>query len=299
MAEERLQKILAQTGFGSRRSCETLIDTGRVTVNGIKAIIGQKADSTKDKITVDGKLIPQPKAFRYFCLYKPRFVLCDKDDPVGRKSVFDMVEDGNELSVIGRLDYESEGLVILTNDGELVNHLTHPRYQHEKEYRVLLSTHPDDEQLEIWRRGVVLEDGHRTQPAKVFLETKSGKGAWVRVVLKEGHKRQIREMARFTGLFIVKLVRVRIGNLTMNNLKPGEFRQLSSIELEKLKEKPTPSTKKRTVPQKSTVHKKGAVSKKDTVHIKRSVPKKGTEYKKGTVPEKGTVPKTRSSSKAR
>lgn len=249
MAEERLQKILAQAGFGSRRSCETLIDNGRVTVNGSKAVIGQKADPASDKIQVDGKLIPQAKVFRYVCLYKPRFVLCDKDDPVGRKTIFDMVENGNELSVIGRLDYESEGLVILTNDGGLVNQLTHPRYQHEKEYRVLLSTQPETEQLEIWRRGVVLEDGHRTLPAKVVFESKSGKGAWVRVVLREGHKRQIREMARFTGLFIVKLMRVRIGNLTMGNLKPGEFRTLNALEIEKLKATPAPSAKKRTGPR--------------------------------------------------
>jgi 23S rRNA pseudouridine2605 synthase len=247
MTEERLQKILAQAGLGSRRSCETLIESGRVTVNGVKATLGQKADASIDKISVDGKTIPQAKGFRYICLYKPRFVLCDKNDPVGRKSVFDLVEGGNELSVIGRLDYESEGMVILTNDGALVNQLTHPRYQHEKEYRVLLSTHPDDEQLEIWRRGVVLEDGHRTAPAKVTLESKSGKGAWVRVVLKEGHKRQVREMARVTGLFIVKLMRVRIGSLTINNLKPGEFRILGENDIEKLKANPGSSASKRTV----------------------------------------------------
>ena len=237
MSEERVQKILAQAGFGSRRSCEELITQGRVMINGQKVILGQKADPGRDRLLVDGKPLPQPMAHRYVLLNKPRFVLCDKaaDDP--RRTVFGLVENGDELAVVGRLDYESEGLVLLTNDGFLVNRLTHPRYEHEKEYRVLLSTHPDDKQLEIWRRGVVLEDGYRTRPALVKIDSLSGKGAWVTVVLKEGHKRQIREMARTTGLFIVKLMRIRIGNLRLGNLKPGEFRNLTQEEVNKVLEK--------------------------------------------------------------
>lgn len=235
MTEERIQKILAQAGLGSRRSCEILIEQGRVLVNGKKAIIGQKADISVDKIAVDGSPIPQVKSFRYIALYKPRFVLCDKVEGDSRRTVFDMVEGGNELAVVGRLDYESEGLVLLTNDGDLLNRLTHPRYQHEKEYRVLVSTHPDDSQLGIWRRGVVLEDGHRTSAAQVSIERTSGKGAWIRIILKEGHKRQIREMAKVTGLFVVKLMRVRIGSLHLGTMKPGEFRMLSAEEVGKLK----------------------------------------------------------------
>lgn len=237
MSEERVQKILAQAGYGSRRSCEELITQGRVQVNGQKVILGQKADLVKDKILVDGKPLPTLKANRYVLLNKPRFVLCDKaaDDP--RRTVFGLVDDGEELAVVGRLDYESEGLVLLTNDGFLINRLTHPRYEHEKEYRVLLSTHPDEKQLEIWKRGVVLEDGYRTRAAQINLESLSGKGAWVTVVLKEGHKRQIREMARSTGLFIVKLVRTRIGNLKLGNLKPGEYRDLTPEEVKKVLEK--------------------------------------------------------------
>ncbi len=237
MSEERVQKILAQAGFGSRRSCEELIIQGRVWVNGQKVLLGQKADLATDKIIVDGKPLPTLKANRYVLLNKPRFVLCDKaaDDP--RRTVFGLVDNGEELAVVGRLDYESEGLVLLTNDGFLINRLTHPRYEHEKEYRVLLSTHPDEKQLEIWRRGVVLEDGYKTKPALVSVESLSGKGAWVTVVLKEGHKRQIREMARTTGLFIVKLMRTRIGNLRLGSLKPGEFRDLTSEEVKRILEK--------------------------------------------------------------
>lgn len=236
MSEERVQKILAQAGFGSRRSCEELIVQGRVSVNGQKVTLGQKANLATDKIMVDGKPLPSLKAKRYVILNKPRFVLCDKavDDP--RRTVFNLVENGEELSVVGRLDYESEGLVLLTSDGFLINRLTHPRYEHEKEYRVLLSTQPDEKQLEIWRRGVVLEDGFKTRPAQVNVERLSGKGAWVKVILKEGHKRQIREMARTTGLFIVKLVRTRIGNLRLGNLKPGEFRDLTQEEVRKVLE---------------------------------------------------------------
>lgn len=246
MSEERVQKILAQAGFGSRRSCEELIVQGRVSVNGQKVILGQKADISLDKILVDGKPLPQLKENRYVLLYKPRFVLCDKaaDDP--RRTVFGLVENGDELAVVGRLDYESEGLVLLTNDGFLVNRLTHPRYEHEKEYRVLLSTHPDEKQLEIWRRGVVLEDGYKTKPALVRVESLSGKGAWVTVVLKEGHKRQIREMARTTGLFIVKLMRTRIGNLRLGHMKPGDFRDLTPEEVSKVLEK---APEKRTSPK--------------------------------------------------
>jgi 23S rRNA pseudouridine2605 synthase len=124
---------------------------------------------------------------------------------------------------------------MLTNDGELTNVLTHPRYKHEKEYRVLVSTRPDSKQLETWRRGIVLEDGHRTQPASVSIDSTSGKGAWLRIVMKEGHKRQIREIAKTIGLYVVRLMRVRISSLELGTLKTGEFRELSKTEVERLK----------------------------------------------------------------
>ena len=241
MVEERVQKILARAGYGSRRSCEELITTNRVKVNGKTVLLGEKADATTDVITVDGKALPTELQLRYIAYYKPRFVLCDKvyDDDT-RRTVFNMVEGASELAVVGRLDYESEGLVILTNDGEMVNKLTHPRYQHEKEYRVLVATHPDVKQMEIWRRGVVLEDGHRTSPASVTVEGPAGKGTWIRVILKEGHKRQIRETAKLTGLFVVKLVRTRIASLRLGNLKSGDYRPLTSEEIAALKDTSRP-----------------------------------------------------------
>ncbi len=241
MAEERIQKILARAGFGSRRSCEELITSGRIQVNAQSVTLGQKADAAKDRITVDGKALPAEIQMVYIAYNKPRFVLCDKtvgDD--SRRTVFEMVEGAADLAVVGRLDFESEGLVILTNDGELLNRLTHPRFQHEKEYRVLVASHPDAKQLEVWRRGVVLEDGHRTSPANATVESNAGKGTWIRVVLKEGHKRQIRETAKMTGLFVVKLIRTRIATLRLGNLKSGEFRHLNEEEIEALKDTTKP-----------------------------------------------------------
>jgi 23S rRNA pseudouridine2605 synthase len=236
MSEERIQKILARAGYGSRRASEILIADGRVRVNGVVAALGAKADPGKDQITVDGQPIPQVvPAGKYIALYKPRFVLSDdvSDDP--RKTVFDLVPVQGHLFVVGRLDFESEGLMLLTDDGELANRLTHPRYGHEKEYRVLVAKRPDEDQLEVWRRGVVLEDGHKTWPADVRIESVSGKGAWLRIVMREGRKRQIREICRQIGLPVVRIVRTRIGSLQLGGLKPGEWRELTPLEIRNLK----------------------------------------------------------------
>jgi 23S rRNA pseudouridine2605 synthase len=131
--------------------------------------------------------------------------------------------------------------MLLTNDGELANRLTHPRYGHEKEYRVLVARHPDQEQLDTWRRGVVLEDGHRTAPAVVRVESLAGKGAWLRVILREGRKRQIRETGSQLGLPVVKIIRIRIGSLQLGGMKPRDWRYLSSNEVDELKGKATPA----------------------------------------------------------
>lgn len=235
MAEERLQKILAKAGYGSRRSNEELISAGRVKVNGVVAVLGMKADAAKDDIFVDNQMIPKAEEPIYIALYKPRGVLSDQaaDDP--RKNVRDLVDVPGHLFAIGRLDLDSEGLMILTNDGELTNLLTHPRYGHEKEYRVLVATRPDDNQLAIWRRGVVLENGEKTAPCIVNIIRWHGKGAWLKVVLKEGKKRQIREIGKQIGLPIVKLIRIRISTLTLGSLKPKEWRYLTDEELASLK----------------------------------------------------------------
>jgi 23S rRNA pseudouridine2605 synthase len=234
---DRLQKILAQAGYGSRRACEDFITAGRVRVNGKIAELGQKADPTIDKITVDGKPIAAAEQLIYIALYKPRNVLSTVERERGdeRQTVRDLVEVPGHLYPVGRLDFESEGLVLMTNDGELTNRLSHPRFGHTKEYRVLLASRPDKEQIEAWKRGVVLEDGYKTAPAEVRFETAQGKGAWVRVVMGEGRKRQIRETCKQLNLPVVKIVRIRIGSLRLGNLKPRQWRYLTMQEVAELK----------------------------------------------------------------
>lgn len=234
MAAERLQKILARAGLGSRRTCELLISAGRVRVNEQIAVLGAKADPTADTITVDGRPISAPEALVYVALYKPRGTLSTVTASEARPTVRHLVSVPGRLYPVGRLDVDSEGLILLTNDGELTNRLTHPRYEHEKEYHVLVARHPDEEQLNAWRRGVVLEDGHRTAPAQVFVKSLAGKGAWLRVILKEGRKRQIREMGKQTGLPVVRILRVRIGGLLLGNLKPRQWRYLTAREVKEL-----------------------------------------------------------------
>lgn len=235
MAKERLQKILARAGLGSRRACEEIISAGRVTVNGEFATLGMQADPQKDLIEVDGRPIKSAEPLRYIALYKPRGVISAVKTPDPRPTVRDLVPVPGRLYPVGRLDVDSEGLILMTNDGDLANKLTHPRYEHEKEYRVLVARRPDHEQLDIWRRGVVLEDGYRTAPAKVHFESTAGKGAWVRVIMHEGRKRQIREVGKTIGLPVVKIIRVRIGTLQLDNLKPREWRYLTREEVTELK----------------------------------------------------------------
>lgn len=244
MAEERLQKILARAGYGSRRAAEELIENGRVTVNGAVVGIGAKADAAHDAIKVDGRRIAAAAAPVYFAVYKPRGVLSTTGGPEPRQKVTDLIPGGGQLHLVGRLDKESEGLMLLTNDGELTQRVSHPRYEQEKEYRVLVARQPDAEQLATWRRGVVLEDGTRTRSADVRVEHLHGKGAWLRVIMHEGHKRQIREIAGQLGLPVVKLIRVRIANLYVGSLKPGEWRQLNEEEVRGLMAAEKPASRK-------------------------------------------------------
>jgi 23S rRNA pseudouridine2605 synthase len=238
--EERLQKILARAGFGSRRTCEVMIADGRVTVNSEVAILGRKANPQKDKIAVNGAPLNPAEPLVYVAMYKPRGVLSAVTSPERRTTVLDLLDIPQRLPVariypVGRLDVDSEGLVLLTNDGELTNRLTHPRYGHEKEYRVLVARHPDQGQLEVLRRGIVLEDGYRTASAQVKIESLAGKGTWLQFTLKEGHKRQIREMCKQIGLPVVRLVRVRIGSLYLGNLKPRQWRYLTEKEVAEIR----------------------------------------------------------------
>jgi len=235
--EERLQKIMAQVGIGSRRACEEIISAGRVTVNGQIASLGSKADPQRDRILVDGQLIKSTQKLVYIALYKPRGILSAVTSPDQRTTVRDLVEIPERVYPVGRLDVDSEGLVLLTNDGDLANRITHPSYGHEKEYRVLVARRPDDNQLEAWRRGVVMEDGKRSAPAQVSFTQTSGKGAWLRVIMREGRKRQIREIGSLLGLPVVRIIRTRIGNVFLGALKPRQWRYLTDFEIAGLKKR--------------------------------------------------------------
>lgn len=233
--EERLQKILARAGYGSRRACEELIRQGRVLVNGQVAQLGQKADPDRDRITVDGKPVKTQRTHTYIVLHKPRGVLSDEGDGSGRlPTVRELVPLPGHLFPVGRLDLRSEGLILLTDDGELANQLTHPRYAHEREYLVLVEGEPSEETLEQWRRGVFL-DGRLTAPAQVAIAGREEGKTWLQVILREGRKRQIRRVGAMLGHPVLRLIRVRIGTLRLGDLQPGEWRALTPEELQELR----------------------------------------------------------------
>jgi 23S rRNA pseudouridine2605 synthase len=236
MEKERIQKILSRSGFGSRRDCEKIIAEGRVTVNDQPAKLGDKADFENDIIRIGNKIIPKPESDSlYLAFYKPRKVLSEIKKLDDRLIITDFVPINDYFFIVGRLDFDSEGLILLTNDGEIANQLTHPSYEHEKEYHVQVSKVPDKEQLDIWRKGVVIEGGYRTIPAKVDILPQNKTGKWLRVILKEGKKRQIREVGLSIGLPVRRIIRRRIGPVEAGQLKPGEWRRLTSQEIRSLK----------------------------------------------------------------
>jgi 23S rRNA pseudouridine2605 synthase len=231
---ERLQKLLAQAGVASRRRAEQLIQEGRVTVNGrIVTQLGTKVNPAVDDVRVDGQRVQVAGRHVYILMNKPRGVVSAMEDPRGHKTLGDLIQVPQRVFPVGRLDATSEGLILLTDDGELANLLTHPRYEHEKEYRVLVNGIPSDETLDAWRRGVVLE-GRRTAPAEVEIARKDRDSALVRVVMHEGRKRQLREVAALLGHPVRQLQRVRLGPLNLGTLKPGEWRHLTEHEVEEL-----------------------------------------------------------------
>jgi 23S rRNA pseudouridine2605 synthase len=233
---ERLQKVLARAGVASRRKSEDLIRQGRVRVNGqIVTQLGTRVDLGRDDIRVDGDLIQVAASRVYVLLNKPPGVLSTMVDGRGREALGDLVPVPGRLYPVGRLDAMSEGLILLTDDGELANLLTHPRYEHQKEYRVVVSGQPSDETLEVWRQGVVL-DGKATVPAQVEILSVQRDLAVLRVVMREGRKRQIRRIAELLGHPVRELRRVRLGPLQLGTLEPGQWRYLTPKEIRSLEE---------------------------------------------------------------
>ncbi|RIK34738.1 MAG: pseudouridine synthase [Chloroflexi bacterium] len=248
MAEERLQKVMAAAGVGSRRACEQLIAAGKVRVNGrLVSELGAKVDPEQVQITVDGKPVHLPQRHLYLMVHKPRGVLGDiGDDPDGRPTVLDLAPAGmRRVFPVGRLDLHSEGLMLLTDDGELAHHLTHPRFQHPKTYYVLVEQRPGESALAQFRRGVDLPEGRSAPasirvvqrlPAELNLGAGPTQGVWLEVVLREGKKRQIRHMTAAIGHPTLRLVRWAIGPLTLGSLKAGETRPLSRRDITALRQ---------------------------------------------------------------
>lgn len=235
--EERLQKLMARAGLGSRRENETVIADGRVTVNGHVAKLGDKADPDRDRIEVDGKRLRlQGEKLLYIILNKPRGVISSLEDELeeGRTTVRDLIPLEGHLYPVGRLDKPSEGLMLMTNDGQLAHRLTHPRYEHEKVYNVVVEGRMPDAALEQWRRGVML-DGRITAPAPIEVLERRNDFTRLRIVLREGRKRQIRRIAADFGHPVRRLVRERIGPLELGGLKSGEWRYLTPHEVATLK----------------------------------------------------------------
>lgn len=226
----KLQKLMAAAGYGARRKCEQMIREGRVTVNGVRVRLGERVVEGRDRIEVDGLPLRGLEPLTYLALHKPPGVLSSSRSQGGWPTVLDLVPSKVRLQPVGRLDLDSEGLVLLTNDGSLTHRLTHPRFGHEKEYRVMLDRIPDDAQLGRWRAGLQLQRGEDSGPAEVELESDSGE-PWVRVVMREGKKRQIRETARLLDLQVKRLIRVRIATLELGDLPAGEWRDLQESEI--------------------------------------------------------------------
>jgi len=236
MTAERLQKILSQAGYGSRRSCEELIELQRVTVNGVTAKLGSKADISTDRIKVDGKLLSLIERKKTYIIFnKTVGVRSDTDPADPRPSVRDQIPVEGHLYPVGRLDIDAEGLILMTDDGDLANRLSHPRYGHEKEYQVLVDGRPDEKQLAAWRRGIVLEEGEKTLPAKVYIQKQKENSTWLKIIMREGRKRQIKEVGKTLGLPVKKIIRTRLATLELGSLKAGSWRYLSPEEIQKLK----------------------------------------------------------------
>jgi pseudouridine synthase len=234
--EERLQKLISQAGIASRRAAEDLIRAGRVTVNGSVAKLGDKADLVRDTVRIDGEALKAPE-FVYFLLYKPYGVVStNKPQPQEKRRVVrDLIPHEGHLFTVGRLDADSEGLILLTNDGDLADKLMHPRYGHRKAYEVLVVGTPDAKTLNAWRKGVMLDDG-QTAPVKVRVIEQRANDTRLEIVMREGRKRQIRRVAALLGHPVKQLIRTRIEFLEIGHLRPGQWRTLSPKEVRLLKE---------------------------------------------------------------
>lgn len=246
---ERLQKLIAAAGVCSRRTAEEHILAGRVQVNGQTVTeLGTKADPSKDKITVDGVLLNQNNQRYYLLLHKPAGYVTSLKDPQERALVTDLITDIDaRLYPVGRLDYNSEGLLLMTNDGDWANRLMHPRHEVDKEYHVRVRGKVDPQQIKRLLDGVELEDGpSRATAARIIRQDQQND--WLSITIRQGRNRQVRRMCAAVGLSVVRLRRIRYGILTLGGLKPGQYRLLTAQEAAALVAPPPPPTTNRTKP---------------------------------------------------
>ena len=234
----RIQKKIAESGIASRREAEEMILEGRVKVNGeVIYRPGHPIEVDVDNITVDGKPLPQKEKFYYFGFHKPRGCICSRKDPQERKSIYDYLKDiPIRIESIGRLDFNTSGLILLTNDGNLSHQLTHPRQDVPKRYRVKVWKRPDEKKLKRLRNGIKLEDG-RTKPAKVKItESTDTNNTWLEITVTEGKNKLIRRMFDAVGHPVSKLQRVSFATVALGQLEPGEFRLLNGKEIHRLRD---------------------------------------------------------------
>ena len=246
MSSQRLQKVLAQAGVASRRAAETLITEGRVRVNGrIVRELGARANLHKDRVEVDGRRLVAQRHV-YFLLHKPRGVVTTLDDPEGRKTVKDLLRNVQErVFPVGRLDFQTSGALLLTNDGELAQALLHPTRAVPKTYNAKLEGKLDADRLEQLRAGVVLDDGHKTAPAEVHILRTDDKATSVEITIAEGKNRQIHRMGEAIARTVMRLTRISFAGLTLEGLRAGQLRQLTPRELSDLKETYVHTAKRR------------------------------------------------------
>ncbi|MGA7615972.1 MAG: pseudouridine synthase [Thermoanaerobaculia bacterium] len=309
MPEQRIQKIIANAGISSRRKAEEMIREGRVTVNGrVVDELGSKADPDRDHIKIDGKLVTRTESKRYILLNKPKEVMTTVEDPQGRPTVLDFIKGVRErIYPVGRLDYHSEGLVLLTNDGELAFQVAHPKHGSVKTYHVKVRGVPAERMIEKLQRGITI-DGRRTLPSEIARLRTTGRtddegNSWFEVRLREGRTQQIRKMFQAVGHPVAKLKRVAIGPISDSSLSSGKWRELSEHEvklLRKIGDEPArprrparrraatepasekrkrPAATKRTTARKSPARKSAAGTSRTSGHKSRSTGRSGSKRK--------------------
>jgi 23S rRNA pseudouridine2605 synthase len=226
----RIHKYMAHAGVSSRRAAEKMVEDGEVMINGHKAKIGEIVESDHDKVTVGGKPTKLGDMYLYYLVNKPRQVVSTVKDPDGRRTVASLVPQGTRLYPVGRLDYESEGLMLLTNDGELAFHLTHPSFEIEKKYRVLVKGVMGEKSVGYLEQGVTIE-GKKTAAAKVAIVESQENNTWIDITIHEGRNRQVRKMCEAVGYPVLRLIRTNLGPWELGDLPSGKSRQLKQSEI--------------------------------------------------------------------